>query len=448
MRYHLIAIGGAVMHNVAIDLLDMGHQVTGSDDEIYNPSRARLEEYGLLPSKMGWFPDQITEDIDTIILGKHAKSDNPELKKAIEFGIPILSFPEFIAQSTIAKHRVCVAGSHGKTTTTSMIMHALAYNNLEFDYLVGANLKGFKKMVKLSNADILVVEGDEYPSSCLDNRAKMLHYHPNISIITGLEWDHVNIYKTYEDYKASFRTFLSQMSSDAICFFDQTDEALRKMNLNEAFNCTRKGYTAFETDKKGQIVFDEEHYPIQIFGRHNMKNLKAAYHVCKQLGMGEKDFFSAMSEFTGAAKRLEKIFENENITVFKDFAHAPSKCKATVAAVRERFPNKKVKGLLELHTFSSLSADFLPHYNACMNGLDEAGVFYDPHALEMKQMPALDPDFVKTCFGDGNIQVFDASDACHSFLDKTVSDGTEVLLLMSSGNIGSYDLEMLKNRLN
>jgi len=442
MRYHLIAIGGSVMHNVAIDLKDLGHIVTGSDDEIYEPSLSKLKAHQLLPDKMGWDVSNISSSIDTIILGKHARKDNPELLRALELNIPVVSFPEFIAASSNATYKVCIAGSHGKTTTTSMIMHVLKYHGVEFDYLVGANLSGFEKMVKMSNADVLVVEGDEYPSSCLDNRAKMLHYQPNISVITGLAWDHVNIYTRYEDYKEVFHQFLLQMKIGDHVFFDQNDEALLAMMINNDYECTRQSYLPFEINKKGNIIRSGKEYPIKIFGTHNLSNLKSAFFVCQKLGINEAIFFEAISSFTGAAKRLELIIEDDNLVVYKDFAHAPSKCKATSDAIREKYPNRKIKGILELHTFSSLSQNFIEHYRDSMNSLDEAVVFYDPEALKMKKMPNLDPRLIKMAFNHPKLRVLNDKNALSQSLTESMGN-IDVLLLMSSGNLGGIDVKTL-----
>ncbi len=444
MKYHLIAIGGSVMHNLAIDLLELGHEVTGSDDEIFEPSRSRLMDKGLFPDTLGWDAETITEGIDVIILGKHAKEDNPELLKALKLKLDIFSFPEFIAAKSNASQVICVSGSHGKTTTTAMIMHVLQAEGMTFDYLVGANLEGFHKMVKLSGADLLVVEGDEYPSSCLDNRAKMLHYKPTISIITGVAWDHVNIYKTYDSYKAIFDTFLTQLPEGSKCFFDQTDTDLTEMVINNTYDCTRVGYLALPIDKKGGVVYGTKVFPINVFGEHNLKNMKAAMLACQEVGVSEINFLKNIASFTGAAKRLETIHKDENLVVYKDFAHAPSKAKATVDAVRQKYKNKKILGILELHTFSSLSIDFLPHYEGCLDLLDKAIVFYDPHALELKKMPSLEKGIVRKSFNHSDLQVSDSSD---SLIDITKSycldNKFDILLIMSSGNLGNVDYKTI-----
>ena len=430
------------MHNVAIDLKELGHKVTGSDDEIYEPSRSRLASFGLLPEKMGWDTERITSDIDTIILGKHAKNDNPELLKALELNIEIVSFPEFIAQHSQASKRVCIAGSHGKTTTTSMIMHVLNYFGYAFDYLVGAKLEGFHKMVKISGADILVVEGDEYPSSCLDNRAKMLHYNPNIAVITGVAWDHVNIYKTYDDYLAIFSRFLSEMPSEGYCYFDQNDEDLLRLILDNRFECNLRSYLPFELNNEGAIVRKGDLHPVQIFGTHNMSNLKAAFYVCKELGISEAQFFEAIKTFKGAQKRLEYIGRFQECEIYRDFAHAPSKCAASSNAMREKYSEARIAGIMELHTFSSLDENFIQQYSGAMDALDSAYVFYDPHAAQMKGMPMIPEERISNAFNHPNLTVITEAAKLKEEILATL-ELSDVLIVMSSGNLGGLDLNNL-----
>ncbi|MBT8189162.1 MAG: peptidoglycan synthetase [Bacteroidia bacterium] len=444
MRYHLIAIGGSVMHNFAIDLKDMGHEITGSDDEIYEPSRSRLKSNGLLPEHIGWDADRIHENIDAVILGKHAREDNPELIKALSLELPIFSFPEFFSRHTSATRRVCIAGSHGKTTTTSMIMHVLQKEGFDFDYLVGANLDGFEKMVKISNADIMVVEGDEYPSSCLDDRAKMLHYNPDVAVITGVAWDHINIYKTYDSYIKVFSDFLNLMPEDSICYFDQNDDELLKMMVDGAHDCQKHAYLHFESDREGNIIFRSHKYPVQVFGKHNMSNLKAAYHVCSSLGIDDHKFFSAIKSFKGAAKRLEKLYEKDGVIVYRDFAHAPSKCKASCEAIRSKYSKSRIFGILELHTFSSLDQSFIDQYRNTMNSLDSGLVYFDPHALEMKKMPSLDIRTVHQSFNHPNLQIINSAEILKPRLLNTI-EAYDVILIMSSGNLGGLDLDEIFN---
>lgn len=434
------------MHNLALDLSDLGHIVTGSDDEIYEPSRSRLKAKGLLPDQMGWDRSRITSDLDAVILGKHAHKDNPELEAALDLGLPVYSFPEFIAMQSNARHRICIAGSHGKTSTTAMVMHVLKHEGLDFDYLVGAQLEGFNKMVRMSGSDILVVEGDEYASSALDNRAKMLHYKANIAVITGMAWDHVNIYPSYESYKNAFRDFLNSMPETAVCFFDQNDQELNEMMLMESFPLTRKSYNALPLNKKSQVEFEGETYPVEIFGQHNMLNLNAARYVCQELGIDAGRFFEAIKEFKGAAKRLEKIYEN-GVTVYRDFAHAPSKCLATVNAVRSRYPDRKIRAVLELHTYSSLNIEFISNYRGSIDAADEAIVFYDNHALEIKRMAALDKNQVSQAFDHDSLAVTSDPGSLESWIRESLNGEAEVLLIMSSGALGGVNVGQIISEL-
>lgn len=440
-RYHLIAIGGAVMHNLAINLSEKGNKITGSDDEIYDPSHSRLLNKGLLPDKMGWDTTQITPDLDAIILGKHAKKDNPELIKALELGLPIYSFPEFVDLHTKATTRICVTGSHGKTTTTAMIMHVLKKLDFKFDYLVGAKLQGFETMVHLEGNDVLVVEGDEYPSSCLDNRAKMLHYKPTHAIVTGIAWDHVNIYNTEDDYIKIFDDFVDQLNENSICFYDETDSRLNQMMIYNKYKTNRESYIAFRTNKKQQVVFGGQLYQIGVFGDHNLKNMMAAFKVCQSIGIKPDQFLEAISDFTGASKRLEKIIENDGFVIYKDFAHAPSKSKATVEAIRNKFKNQKVRAILELHTFSSLNQSFLPQYKNSLDLADEAMVFYDEHALEMKGMPPLSKQIIIDAFGRTDLLVSNEKEHLETYISNSKKEGVDVLLVMSSGSLSGIKLE-------
>lgn len=440
MKYYLIAIGGSIMHNLAIDLQDLGHSVSGSDDEIYEPSRSKLAAKGLFPDQLGWDSHRITQDIDTVILGKHAKKDNPELLRAIELGLPIRSFPEFIASVSRASQRIAITGSHGKTTTTAMAMYVMKKMGLQFDYLVGAQIAGFDKMVSMSGEDILIVEGDEYPSSAIDNRAKMLHYKANISVITGIAWDHVNIYKTYESYQKIFVDYMHQQNKQDVVFFDQSDKALIDLMLENKFASQRIGYKPLIMNKKGEVQWEGLSYPVKIFGVHNLKNMNAARLVCNQIGISTGDFLEAIKDFTGAAKRLELIHDSEVRTVYKDFAHAPSKAKATAEAVRSKHPRDKVFGVLELHTFSSLTMAFIDHYKASLDSLDEVIVFYDPAAVKLKGMPDLDSEQVASAIAHKSLEVIDSSEFLDSKLKLLSKSDYKVVLIMSSGNLGGLNI--------
>ncbi len=425
MKIHLIAIGGAAMHNIALDL-NLRHEVTGSDDEIYDPSLSRLRNVGLLPEEMGWFPNKITKDLDVVILGMHAKIDNPELLKAQELGIPVLSYPEFIFQQSKSKKRIVVAGSHGKTTTTSMILHVLQKAKLDFDYLVGAQIQGFERMVKLSDAEIIVLEGDEYLSSPLDRSPKMLHYKPDIAVITGIAWDHINVFPIFDDYKNQFRLFIESIEDNGHLFYYKYDIHLRQILADSAFaNVNKMPYE--QIDPNGTEM--------RVFGKHNLENMEAARLVCERLGINKTRFLSYIKDFSGAGKRLELLLQKDNFHAYLDFAHAPSKVAATVNAIRSQFPNRKIFAFFELHTFSSLNKEFLPHYKQSLSGADEAFVFYDPHTLKMKNMPALKKEEVLSNFDHPNLRVLDSSQEVLESL-KSLDSRNAVLLMMTSGKFG------------
>ncbi len=449
MRIHLIAIGGAVMHNLAIALARNGHTVTGSDDEIYNPSRDRLRRHGLLPKTMGWDPARITRDLDLVIVGKHARADNPELLRAEALGIPARSFPEFIYEHSKDKTRVVVTGSHGKTTTTAMIMHVLRHSGTDFDYLVGSRLQGFDTMVRLSDAPVMVIEGDEYPASPRDLRPKMLFYKPNIAVTTGIAWDHINVFPTFEDYVHQFGLLLDALAPRATWIYYGADPVLRKLARQRRRDVTAIPYRGFRNvGQPGETAIRDGHgqsIPLQVFGRHNLQNLKAAYYAVKALGLSDRHFFEAVAGFSGTARRLEVIYRNARGTAYLDFAHAPSKLRATVQAVRARHPGRPLTACFELHTFSSLNKDFLPHYRGAMAAADRAFVFYSPHTLKMKRLPHFSPDDVRRAFG-GKVQVFTDRD----LLEKAVlseKGQSQTLLLMSSGTFDGMDTKALAERL-
>lgn len=444
MRIHLIAMGGAVMHNLALALQKNGHFVTGSDDEIYNPAKDRLEKAGLLPPKFGWFPEKITSELDFVILGMHARADNPELQKALETGIKVFSFPAFIFQHAKEKKRVVVAGSHGKTTTTSMIMHVLRHAGLSFDYLVGAQLDGFETMVQLSEAPIMVIEGDEYLSSPIDRRPKFLHYRPHVAIITGVAWDHINVFPTYEEYCQQFALLLENMEPAAKLFYFEQDRDLANIVKHSQSAITTKPYKAFEArvqDGKTLVqTAQNQEITLPIFGNHNLANLSAARHACLELGVTDEQFWEAAQSFTGAAKRLQSLVSRKEFSAWLDFAHAPSKAQATVQAVQQLNPDRKLLACLELHTFSSLNKDFLPLYAGTLDPADVACVYFSPHTLEMKKMPAIDPEEIKTAFQLPRLRVFTQRAELEDFLKSQKLAGTN-LLLMSSGNFGGIDIQ-------
>lgn len=432
-KIHLISIGGAVMHNIALALKSMGHEVSGSDDEIYEPSKSRLQNAGLINDDYNWDPNKITKDLDFIILGMHAKKDNPEILKAQELGLKIYSFPEFIYEASKDKKRIVVGGSQGKTTTTSMIMWVLKKAGLNFDYLVGAQLADFDQMVKISNAPIIVIEGDEYLSSPLDLSPKILHYNAEIGVLTGIDWDHMNVFPTLEIYKEQFRKYIdSIISGGSLIYYDYDDKIKEVISASaNAKNINLIPYTRVELIKTDKL---------QIFGEHNRANLAAALEVCKLLDIKENEFWEYISDFKGAAKRLQKIYEDENVIKFLDFAHAPAKVKATVNAVRKQYPNQKLYAFYELHTFSSLNKDFLPQYNGALQNCDKAIVLYSSHTLKMREMPSLDKEVVKNGFSRDDLEVFDNISDFENYVSSLrVENG--VFLFMSSGNFGGIDLK-------
>ena len=438
IRIHFIAIGGAAMHNLALAVASKaGYQVTGSDDEIFDPALTHLREAGLLPDEMGWHPERITKDIDAIILGMHAREDNPELVRARELGIKIYSFPEYLYEQTKDKIRIVVGGSHGKTTTTSMILYVLQRLGIEADYMVGAQIEGFERMVRLSDtAKYAVFEGDEYLTSPLDLRSKFLWYHPHVAILTGIAWDHINVFPTFDKYVDTFRQFVRTISDTFIYY--QGDENLR--TLAEEFK--------IQNSKLKIIPYKEYEGKVemQVFGRHNMQNLQAAMLACHCIGVAPDDFYREISTFTGASNRLEKICETADSVAYKDFAHSPSKLKATINAVRERYPEKKLIACMELHTFSSLMADFLPQYKGCMAEADVAYVYFNPKVIEHKRLTPITAEEVREAFGTKNVEVFTESEALQERL-RSLEYKNTALLMMSSGTFDGINVNEFAHEL-
>ena len=444
MNIHFISIGGAVMHNLAIALKRQGHRITGSDDEIYDPARTRLAREGLLPDREGWFEHNIQDDLDLIVLGMHAREGNPELNKALDLGLEILSFPEYIYRHSKDKTRVVIGGSHGKTTTTSMIMHALKYHGKEFDYLVGAYLDGFENMVSLSDAPIVVIEGDEYLSSAIDRRPKFFHYRPQISVLTGIAWDHMNVFPTEENYFEQFSGFLKTLPEEAKVFWYESDRQLRKLKDDYTGSAELIPYGKIRHQRGDEnwslVSSGDKKYEIELFGEHNMANFRAAQLVCNELGLGEAAFLEAMQSFKGAKKRLQLIARKGDRYFYQDFAHAPSKVKATAESFRQRFPESHLFAVVELHTYSSLNQKFLPHYRGALDKADVAIVFFSPHTLKMKRMPPLNKDIIRKQFGREDIIVVnDAEELRKSLIEH--SSGDSSYLMMSSGTFGGLDLK-------
>ena len=451
MNIHFIAIGGAAMHNLAIALHKKGYKITGSDDEIFDPSKSRLDKYGLLPEQFGWFPEKITKDIDAVILGMHAKPDNPELKKAQELGLNIYSYPEYLYRESRRQKRVVVAGSHGKTTITSMILHVLAAQNKPVNYMVGSQLKGFETMVKLDDQlDTIILEGDEYLSSPIDPRPKFLWYRPHLTVISGIAWDHMNKFPDKQDYIYQFEKYIETIEPNGTLIYNEEDPILKDLVSRHRSNLKIISYKTPAYEKSGNqfFILDENRkIPMQILGAHNMQNTEAARQICNQLGVSKEAFYQAMQSFKGADKRLEKLAENKQSVIFKDFAHAPSKVGASVSAVKESYPNKKLIAVLELHTYSSLNRKFLPEYKNKLNAADEAIVFYSPKAVALKGLDPIPPALIAKEFNHPNLKVFTAPEKLHSHLYE-MDLKNAALLLMSSGNYGGLDLNKIKGKIN
>jgi len=447
MKIHLIAIGGAVMHNLAMALHNKGVRVTGSDDEIFEPSRSRLERYGLLPKKTGWDPTRITSDLDGVILGMHARKDNPELARAQELGLKIWSFPEYIYEHSKEKMRVVVGGSHGKTTVTSMIMHVLWFNHRDFDYMVGSQLEGFETMVSLTKeAPLIILEGDEYLSSPIDPRPKFHLYYPHIAVITGIAWDHMNVFPTFENYLVQFRIFAKKIDPEGKLFWFSGDDHLRQIT-GEA-DCETEAYEAhpYKTEHgKALLVTDQKEIPIPVFGQHNMQNIQAALMVCRSLGLTDEQFYEAIPSFRGAAKRQELLASSESKKVYLDFAHAPSKVKATLQGFREQYPHQYLVACLELHTFSSLNREFIPQYAGTMAQADRAIVFYNPAVVRHKKLPPVSENFIRKCFERDNLEVISDPAELHSLVSSFNDEG--IYLFMSSGNFSGMDMKKIAREL-
>ena len=443
MKVHFIAIGGSAMHNLAIALKNKGFEVTGSDDAIFEPSKTRLEQKGILPKEFGWFPEKITADIDAVILGMHAHADNSELARAKELGLKIYSYPEFLYEQSKEKTRVVIAGSHGKTTITSMILHVLNFHNKEIDYMVGAQLEGFDCMVKITeDTDFMILEGDEYLSSAEDKQPKFLHYHPNIALISGIAWDHINVFKTFDDYLEQFRKFTESITSGGVLVYNEEDEEVVKIVENSQKYFRKLPYKTPEYSiREGKVYLKTSmgEIPLSVFGKHNLLNMEGAKLICQQLGIMEEEFYEAIMSFKGASKRLEKVERKDGGILYKDFAHAPSKVKATVAAFKEQFKQEKTYGFLELHTYSSLNPIFLEQYKGAMDGLDTGVIFYSEEALKIKRMEPISPEMIKEKFGNLDLKVFTNAESLHEYWN-TLDKAQGAYLMMSSGNFGGLDL--------
>lgn len=448
MRVHFIAIGGSAMHNLALALNAKGYEVTGSDDTIFDPSKTRLERKGLLPDAFGWFPEKLNNSLDAVILGMHAKADNPELLKAKELGLTIYSYPEFLFEQAKNKTRVVIGGSHGKTTITSMILHVMHYHDKEVDYMVGAQLEGFDTMVRLTeDADFMVLEGDEYLSSPIDRRPKFHLYKPNIALLSGIAWDHINVFPTYENYVEQFSIFIDEITNGGAIVYNQEDEEVKKV-VESSVNPIKRypyGTPAYEVNNgTTYLETPEGPMPVEIFGKHNLNNLEGARWICQLMGIDADDFYEAIASFTGASKRLEKLAESKNSVAYKDFAHSPSKVKATTGAVKDQYPDRHLLACLELHTYSSLNPEFLTEYKSALDAADTAVVFYSPHAVEIKKLQPISEEQIAVAFQRDDLVIFTDPSKFKDFLFSQKMGNTS-LLLMSSGNYGGLDFDEVKS---
>ena len=448
MNLHFIAIGGSAMHNLALALHHKGYKVTGSDDAIFEPSKSRLDKFGLLPPEFGWFPEKITANLDAVILGMHAKENNPELLKAKELNIPIYSYPEFLYEQSKNKTRVVIGGSHGKTTITSMVLHVMHYHDKEVDYMVGAQLEGFDTMVNLTeDNDFIVLEGDEYLSSPIDRRPKFHLYKPNIALLSGIAWDHINVFPTYDNYLEQFKIFVDSIISGGVIVFNEEDKDLKEVVSNSENQIRKHAYVTPEYRvENGITILDtpEGELPIEIFGAHNLNNLAGAKWICQHMGIDEDDFYEAISTFKGASKRLEQIVASDRTVVFKDFAHSPSKVSATTKAVKDQFVDKEVIACLELHTYSSLTPEFLKQYKDSLHPANKAVVFYSPEALELKKLNPISKEQIITAFGREDLIVYTNAIEFQNYLE-TLDYNNKAVLLMSSGNYGGLNFDDIKN---
>ena len=447
MKIHFIAIGGSAMHNLAIALKLKGYSITGSDDVINDPSRSRLKKYNLLPQKEGWFSEKITSDIDAVVLGMHAKDDNPELLKAREIGLKIYSYPEFIFNQSKDKIRIVIGGSHGKTSITSLVLHVLSTLNIEYDYMVGAQLDGFEVMVKLTDTSkYIVLEGDEYLSSALDLRPKFHLYKPHIALISGIAWDHINVFKTFENYLKQFEIFINSIEKNGTLIYNELDPELKKLVSSNKSNLNYIPYSIPKhkiIDGISFIDINNRLYRLKIFGDHNLQNISGALSICKALGVESEDFYNAITSFNGASNRLELVYKSSETIIFKDFAHSPSKVKATTEAVRKQFPNRKLISFFELHTYSSLNPLFLEKYRDTLKHSDECYVYYSEKNMRIKRLEPIDSELIIRSFNHSSLTVIDN----YEKLNKKIYDldlSNSVLLMMSSGKFGGLDIDKIK----
>ncbi|MFA0964281.1 UDP-N-acetylmuramate--L-alanine ligase [Roseivirga sp. BDSF3-8] len=448
-KVHFIAIGGSVMHNLAIALMEMGHEVSGSDDLFFDPSRSRLEEYGLLPEQEGWQPEKITSDLDAVILGMHAKEDNPELLKAREVGVPVYSFPEYVYEQSKDKQRIVIAGSHGKTTITSMVMHVLRFHKQEFDYLVGASLEGFPNSVKISDAPIIIIEGDEYLSSPIDPTPKFLKYQHHIGLISGISWDHINVFPNVDNYVRQFDLFADATPKAGVIIYCEEDPMATVIGNKEREDVTKIEYKSHAHKIKEGVTYlqtDSGEVPLQVFGHHNMQNISAAKKVCKRIGITGTQFYQAIRTFKGASKRMELVDNNGSVAIYKDYAHSPSKLDATTKALKAQYPDRTLFACIELHTFSSLNPDFLKTYQNTFNETDVPMVYVNPDTVAHKKLALFTEAEIREAFGRDDVRYFTDTNELEKFLTNEKWNDKN-LLMMSSGSFNGLDLKELSQKI-
>ena len=450
MKFHFIAIGGSAMHNLALALHHKGCQITGSDDEIFEPAKSRLANAGLLPNATGWFPEKISSELDAVILGMHAREDNPELLQAKELGVKIYSYPEFLYEQSKNKVRLVVGGSHGKTTITAMIIHVLQHLKINCDYMVGAQLEGFDIMVKLSDeAEIMVIEGDEYLTSPIDRRPKFHVYQPTIGIISGIAWDHINVFPTFEFYVEQFKIFAEMIPENGHYIYCKDDVVLREMSEHAQIGATKIGYTVHPHHIENGVTFLETefgNFPLQVFGKHNLTNINAARFACRAVGVSDEQFYRAIQSFKGASNRLELLCKNDTCAVYKDFAHSPSKLKATVEALKAQFPNRKLVACMELHTFSSLTEKFLEQYAGAMDCADVGIIFFNPEAVAHKKLPPITSEMIFNAFQRSDLEVYHRAEQLEERI-LAMSSAETVFAFMSSGNFGGMNLKEIAKQI-
>lgn len=445
-KVHFIAIGGSIMHNLAIALHNKGYHVTGSDDQIFNPSKDRLAKYDLLPLKMGWNEENIHSELEEVILGMHAKPDNIELKKAQDLGLKVYSFPEYIYKESKNKQRISICGSHGKTTITSMVMHVLKYWKRDFDYAVGAQLDGFETMVQLSeDAPFIIIEGDEYLSSPIDRTPKFLRYQHHICSISGIAWDHVNVFPTFDNYIEQFEKLSNATPRAGSIIYNKKDKLVQKIVDKNESDIVKLSYSTLNNKVKNGVTtinISGHKTELQVFGEHNLSNMSCAHTICSRLSIRDEQFVEAIASYKGANKRLTLKAKNESTNVYLDFAHAPSKLVATVDAVKEQFGKRKLTAIIELHTFSSLDGKFIIQYKDKLKSATTPIVFIDPKVLKKKGLEEISEIQIQQYFNDKRIKLITSSSELENYITQESWENRN-LLLMSSGNFDGLDIDKI-----